>query len=451
MPEVTRITVEGLQSIYDKVVASTITPDVGRRDIRQFLTAIFDKFNLYPSHSLGDSLRTWNENIEDFERRTQTAEREGARRNTNSGGGRPRLPGVGELLAGSSIGVPNRSAGGRTASALPGGSRGPPPIPTANRPRDTADEREGNEEENARGEAPAPPTAGVQDDSSEEEDEDDRDEGRRADHPSKKPRLDLTLCDWTAGAFIREALLSPRHQLISRKIENHKCDLESAIDSIERGGGNPIWPRKLWKPILRDEYVDLAEVLAVILDYDGQDSTHTASSAFAEALEGTTIAKPTATKAITNRTTWLQAWYTYKEAVCFIFGDRRPELQAYELHVQRLFNNYQPQLHANIIRYDRAVRQLIGSRRDILFDEVSHPDVAEFRDRYIIPGGTHYQSQSTQSTDSSKSSLRPRNRSKEVCKNFNRGNCDGCDRKHQCSNCNEKGHGAHKCSKGGKK
>lgn len=163
-------------------------------------------------------------------------------------------------------------------------------------------------------------------------------------------------------------------------------------------------------------YIDLAEVLAVILDYDGQDSSRTTSSVFAKALEGTTIAKPTATKAVTNRTTWLQAWYTYKEAVCFIFGDRRAEL-----HIQRLFNNYQPHLHANIIRYNKAVRQLIGSRRDILLDEINHPDVAEFQDRYIIPGGTHYQSQSTQSSDSTKSSSHPRNWSKEICKNFNQG------------------------------
>ncbi|KAE9406671.1 hypothetical protein BT96DRAFT_794739, partial [Gymnopus androsaceus JB14] len=146
------------------------------------------------------------------------------------------------------------------------------------------------------------------------------------------------------------------------KIENHKRDLDGAIDNIESSGGNPIWPRKLWKPILRDEYIDFTEVLAVVLDYD----------------------------AITNRVTWLQAWYTYKEAVCFVFGSRRRELQAYELHIQRLFNNFQPNVHPSIIKYDKAVRQLIGSRRDILLDEVSHPDVAEFRDRYIIPGGTHH-------------------------------------------------------------
>ncbi|KAE9403883.1 hypothetical protein BT96DRAFT_814294, partial [Gymnopus androsaceus JB14] len=268
---------------------------------------------------------------------------------------------------------------------------------------------------------------------------------------TKKAKLDLALCDWTTGAIIRKALLSPRHQLISRKIENHKRDLDGALDSIERGGGNPIWPRKLWKPVLRDEYIDLAEVLAVILDYDGQDSTQTASNSFADALKGTTLAKPTATRAVTNRVTWLQAWYTYKEAVCHVFHDRRTEFQTYELHIQRLFNNYQPHVHASIIRYDKAVRQLIGSRRDILLDEVHHPDVAEFRDRYIIPGGTHYALQNGSSTDSSKQSSCSRNRAKEVCKKFNRGDCDGCNRKHQCSGCGEKGHGANKCSKGGRK
>ncbi|KAE9390666.1 hypothetical protein BT96DRAFT_756955, partial [Gymnopus androsaceus JB14] len=164
-------------------------------------------------------------------------------------------------------------------------------------------------------------------------------------------------------------------------------------------------------------------------------STRTASNAFAEALEGTTLAKPTATRAITNRVTWLQAWYTYKEAVCFVYGSRRRELQAYELHIQRLFNNFQPSVHPSIIKYDKAVRQLIGSRRDILLDEVN---------RYIIPGGMHYQLQGSSSGDHSKSSTRPRNKAKEVCHNFNRGNCDGCERKHQCSTCGEKGHGANK-------
>ncbi|KAE9400948.1 hypothetical protein BT96DRAFT_739296, partial [Gymnopus androsaceus JB14] len=116
--------------------------------------------------------------------------------------------------------------------------------------------------------------------------------------------------------------------------ENHKRDLDGAIDSMERGGGVPIWPRKLWKPVLRDEYIDLGEALA-----------------------GTTLAKPTATKAVTNRVAWLQAWYAYKEAVCFVFADRRNELQAYKLHVQRHFNNFPGYLQPNIIRYDKAVRQ----------------------------------------------------------------------------------------------
>ncbi|KAE9400622.1 hypothetical protein BT96DRAFT_745646, partial [Gymnopus androsaceus JB14] len=134
---------------------------------------------------------------------------------------------------------------------------------------------------------------------------------------------------------------------------NYKLDLDGAIDSIEQSGGNPIWPKKLWKPILRDEYIKLSEVLAL-----------------------TTLAKPAPSKAIVDEVTWRRAWHATKDAISFAFAERDKELDAYEKHIQHLFDDNHSSSHRNVLQYDRAVRQLIGSRRDILFNDLEHADVA---------------------------------------------------------------------------
>ncbi|KAJ3908533.1 hypothetical protein F5879DRAFT_783867, partial [Lentinula edodes] len=152
------------------------------------------------------------------------------------------------------------------------------------------------------------------------------------------------------------------------EVENFRLNLGNAIESIEQSGVNPIFPKKLWKSVLPPQ---------------------PASNKFA-ALKSSTFAKPASTKAITDQASWRRAWRATADAISFAFADRCNELSAYEEHVGRLFDDNLPSFHHNVINYDKAVRQLIGSRRDILFDEFEHSEVARIRNMYLLPTGTHF-------------------------------------------------------------
>ncbi|KAJ3816747.1 hypothetical protein F5880DRAFT_1440752, partial [Lentinula raphanica] len=77
-------------------------------------------------------------------------------------------------------------------------------------------------------------------------------------------------------------------------------------------------------------------------------------------------------------------------AIAFAFPNRREELNSYSLHIHRLFEDYHSSMHPNVLLYDKAVRQLIGTRRDLLFDETTHPDIVRFKTIYLESGGIHF-------------------------------------------------------------
>ncbi|KAJ3846220.1 hypothetical protein EV368DRAFT_89370 [Lentinula lateritia] len=104
-----------------------------------------------------------------------------------------------------------------------------------------------------------------------------------------------------------------------------------------------------------------------------------ASNKFAEAPKSSTFAKPAPTKVMTDQTSWRRIWRAKADAISFAFTDRCRELIEYEEHVGRPFDDKLPSFHRNVINYDKAVRQLIGSQRDILFDESEYSEVARIR------------------------------------------------------------------------
>ncbi|KIK62600.1 hypothetical protein GYMLUDRAFT_164808, partial [Collybiopsis luxurians FD-317 M1] len=88
-----------------------------------------------------------------------------------------------------------------------------------------------------------------------------------------------------------------------------------------------------------------------------------------------------------------------------------------------------------------AVRQLIGARRDLLYDEFTAPECIDLQYAYISPSGAHYNAGSSSSQHSSK----PKDISKEICQNYNNGKCSGCERHHVCRTCRQPGHIRDKC------
>ncbi|KAF5363094.1 hypothetical protein D9757_012025 [Collybiopsis confluens] len=250
-----------------------------------------------------------------------------------------------------------------------------------------------------------------------EDEEDEDDEEDMGERPSKRSKQDTSKFGWAADAFIHQATLSQRHIDVADAVQNHAADLDAAIESIESSTTNPMFPRKWWKAVLKDEYVELTEVLALVSAYHNPDTGRSVSNEFAEALQLTTLAKPPASKSITGRVEWQQAWRATAQAIQFVFPDRKRELERYEDHIQNLFDDSRESSYGNILRYDRAVRQLMGTRRDLLYNDYNDEKCVRFRTTYLQSMGRQFQSPSSAAT----TGHRDRNKSKEVCKKFNLG------------------------------
>ncbi|KAJ3792001.1 hypothetical protein GGU11DRAFT_694032, partial [Lentinula aff. detonsa] len=242
-----------------------------------------------------------------------------------------------------------------------------------------------------------------------------------------------------------DVVLSERHMDVIAVSEVYTSDLDQSIEDIRKSGKNPVFPRKLWKAVLKDEYVELSEVLPFVSSLHITDLSRAPTNRFAEALENTTIAKAAPHKAIVDEVTWRKAWYATAEAITFAFPRRKKELEKYEQHIRGFFDDVIPSLHGNVIRYDKALRQLVGSRCDILYDEFDRSECSRIRLRYLFPGGANYEAPG--SLGSSRNEFRSKVRAKEICRRFNAGKCEGCDRRHVCSSCRREDHGASKCPK----
>ncbi|KAJ3807860.1 hypothetical protein F5876DRAFT_79306 [Lentinula aff. lateritia] len=310
-----------------EVTEGHILPEAGRTSIRTYLETVFHTFQLGAEYSLGDSLKHWLEIIDNHERRLIHAEREGRRREPQRAGnsqwtGNPvRLPGVEALLAGS----PRNAAQGDDSPDQQHSQGDTNPPPTLGEPGGGNDAQQTRpdglpgdgtrwEEENPRGETRTQSARRNHRYSSDEEDES-NDRGQR-ERPTKRAKQDKSLFNWAADAFIKQSVLSPKHRKVIQEINK-----------------------------------------------------------FAEALELSTFAKPAPTKAIVDQTTWRRAWRATADAISFAFTNCHAELIAYEEHIGCLFDDNLASFHRNIINYDKAMHQLIGSRRDILFDEFEHAEI----------------------------------------------------------------------------
>ncbi|KAE9406672.1 hypothetical protein BT96DRAFT_987228 [Gymnopus androsaceus JB14] len=241
--------------------------------------------------------------------------------------------------------------------------------------------KEGGKRENVGGETRTVPTRRVRADSSDSRREPAEEGGRKRKTggedgegqgtiPQRKPRSTGFL-RLDADATIRETYSRPSPRLISKKSKTTSGTWTELLDNIESSGGNPHLPGSSG-----NRYSEMR------LDPDRFQR-------FCRGSRGTTLAITNATRAITNRVTWLQPGNLQRKQFVSSSVAVVGSSQAYETPSSNGFHNFQPNVHQSIIKYDKAVRQLIGSRRDILLDEGSS------------------------TPDNSKSNGRPRNKAKK--------------------------------------
>ncbi|KAJ3807913.1 hypothetical protein F5876DRAFT_79246 [Lentinula aff. lateritia] len=342
-----RLANEALQSVADRVTEGRILPEAGRTSIRTYLETVFRTFQLGAEYSLGDSLKPWLEFIDNHEWRLAHAEREGRRREPQRAGNSQRVkvmtenkvtrlgieprafwlyPRCSNQLSHLTMGVEALLAG-LPRSATRGddspdqqhsqGDTNPPPTleepgggndAQQTRPDGLPGDGMRREEENPRGETRTQPMRATTED-------------RERDQLSAQnsAKQDKSLFNWAADAFIKQSVLSLKHRKVIQEIENFKLDIDEAIKSIKQSGVNPIFPKKLWKSVLRNEYVELAEVHALVATYHHPEAPQPTSNKFAKALELSTLAKLAPTKAIVDQTTWCRAWRATADAISFAF------------------------------------------------------------------------------------------------------------------------------------
>jgi hypothetical protein len=154
-----------------------------------------------------------------------------------------------------------------------------------------------------------------------------------------------------------------------------------------------------------------------------------------------------AAKTIKTHGDWVIAWGGATEAITFCFPHRDRELRSYGNIITRLFAAITPNAHSRIINYDRAVRARVGQRNDVLLTDTHKFD--DLKLAWIDSIGTGVSYEESTPTRSPKR-LQSRDKSADICNNFNKGECKytagRCRYTHVCKGCGKPGHGQTKCS-----
>ncbi|KAF5356493.1 hypothetical protein D9757_012570 [Collybiopsis confluens] len=366
-----------LQGVIDEFKNGGYTADTAREVIRQYTRALLSNFRT--GQSWQDAIAPWIDAVDDHAQRINNAGREGATRTSAAGatanGGPPPIP----HQSRPQTFPPGTNQPGGATQVTPRQWRDIVGLPDSN-PRPSVAPVQTQSNVTAAGQRRS--RAGSPADEDEETDEDDTSK-----RPHKRQKQDESTFGWAADAFIQQSLLSAKHLSIRSQIENYELDLDTAINNLLRSGCNPIFPKKQWRAVLQDQYINLSEVFAHISALHKSDSTPTSSSKLAEALELTTLVKRAPSKDVADQNSWRQAWRPTIDAIIFAFPDRYKEVVKYEQHILQLFDDHIPEIHPNILQYDVAVRQLIGTRSDLLYEDFEHAACRRLKSLYLATTG----------------------------------------------------------------
>ncbi|KAJ3969352.1 hypothetical protein EV361DRAFT_804023 [Lentinula raphanica] len=255
----------------------------------------------------------------------------------------------------------------------------------------------------------------------------------------KRRRVNSSDFHWNQGAnLILSATLTAAHEQVRRQVENYSLDTKNALQSLDVAIAKPSLPKSQWKNVLLDGYVDFDDLLGNLFTTELEETSLY--------LSGETTLEFRRPKPVTKVNThgqWINAFRVYEEAVNFAFAGRQPELQAYWSHIHYLFAAMQPVLHHRVINYDKAVRIFVGSRRDILLNEVEK--FAHLKVAHLDSGGIAVSTSSNFS--GGKPSKGKRKHTSEICRNWNFRSCNSgtCVFRHACIFCQSSEHVGPKC------
>ena len=190
----------------------------------------------------------------------------------------------------------------------------------------------------------------------------------------------------------------------------------------------PQFPESKWISLLSGCAINLDHVLAshYSTSHEEKRTEHIGEIEFV-------IGRTRSTKAVETHGNWVSAWDQTVEATLFVFEHRSTELRDYGHHITQLFTSLEPPLHTRIIQYDRAVRNCVAQRRNLLltnFTDFSNLHILHIQ-KPGIASGTHSEGRGRNTGSGSKR--------RDPCRRFNEGRCPNsqatCAYAHVCSKC----------------
>jgi hypothetical protein len=268
----------------------------------------------------------------------------------------------------------------------------------------------------------------------------------RSQSPVHKRRktIDESSMPWVATSFIEEATLRPELKKTLDLLREWSIDPKLVRSSIVNSALCPEFPYSEWTNIIIGKAVNLDQVFSAIYTTTSDNRQITKVGD----LEITSESAGPATKTVKTHGDWASAWYKAQTAYEYVMPHRTHELRKYGEHIISYLTAAHPSRHPRIINYDKAVRTLVASRRDITL-----ADRHEFYALQMAHLDGGFGSNQAPAFGVKVTEAKTKNKRRtEVCRRHNAGTCPGaCGRLHACSICKDVSHVEADCPKSGDK
>jgi len=245
----------------------------------------------------------------------------------------------------------------------------------------------------------------------------------------KRCKLDLSCLDRAATSYTGRAISSNLRRT-NEVLLNWSQDPKEARRRLMYHECSPEFHESGWTEIVTGKCLNLDTIHTIITSSRAVDK-HTETVGSIEIRYGTSEA---ASKKITTYTGWTTAWNRAAKALKFAFPHRENELTAYYEYIVDKFDQTSEAYHGRVIRFDKAVRNRIGSTQRY---ELS--DFEAFRDIYdshFLPSGKHF-SDDKDSKPGASARDKGAFARREPCRKWNASECahsaNSCRYAHICS------------------
>jgi hypothetical protein len=177
----------------------------------------------------------------------------------------------------------------------------------------------------------------------------------------KRRKVDESVMPWLINSLIEEATLRSELKLTLKYLREWASDLKGIRSSIVNSAGCPDFPHSEWGNIVAGKAVNLDQVLSSIYTTVSDNRSITKIGE----LEITSEAAAPASKTVKTHGEWTTAWHKTEIAYQYVMPHRTSELRKYGDHMSQLFSAFGTSTHGRLVNYDKAVRTLVASRRDI--------------------------------------------------------------------------------------